>query len=99
MGEGGEGSQGERRTRILVQERPHQQFQGKREGESDQRTSSVGDLDQRGIQPPRLLSRGNGPQPGRLLCVRGLWHRDLCDQEGRRLGLHREDSFICRGLN
>lgn len=98
MGEDGKGSREERGTRILAQERPHQPFQGEREGQSDQRSGWIGDLDWRGIQPACLLSRENGPWPGRLLCVRGLWHRDLCDQEGR-LWLPGEGSFICQGLN
>lgn len=85
MDENGNGSQEERRTRILVWERPHQQLQGEREGRSDRRSSWIGDLDQRGIQPPCLLSRGNGPWSGRLLCARGLWHRNLCDQKEGRL--------------
>lgn len=86
-------------ARILVQERPHQQFQRERKGESDGRSGWIGDLDQRGIQPPCLSSRGNGPRPGRPPCVRGLWHRDLRDQKEGRLRLPGEEGFICQGLN
>lgn len=99
MGEDGKGSQQGRRTRILVQERPHQQFQGRREGQSDQRSDWIGDLAQGGIQPPCPLSKGNGLWPGRLLCVRGLCHGDLCHQKEGRPRLPGEDSFICQGLN
>lgn len=61
FGEDGKGSREERRTGILVQERPHQQFQGEREGESDRRSGWIGDLDQRGIQPPLPVIQGEWP--------------------------------------